>query len=111
MQRAKGDVVSFCQGGDFGHWIEARIPSAQTVSRYYYNVIVLDTGEEMGVWLRPAQVTETGHQEAWQLGRRQDFMRSPSSPPSRRVSLESVPRKEETPFQGLERSISSTYEY
>ena len=91
MQRAKGDVVSFCQGGDFGHWIEARIPSAQTVSRYYYNVIVLDTGEEMGVWLRPAQVTETGHQEAWQLGRRQDFMRSPSRPPSRRVSLESVP--------------------
>ena len=49
MQRAKGDVVSFCQGGDFGHWIEARIPSAQTVSRYYYNVIVLDTGEETTV--------------------------------------------------------------
>ena len=107
----KGDVVSFRQGGDFGHWIEARITSAQTGSRYYYNVIVLDTGEEMGVWLRPAQVTETGHQEAWQLGRRQDFMRSPSRPPSRRVSLESVPREEETPFQGLERSISSAYEH
>ena len=106
----KGDVVSFRQGGDFGHWIEARVTSAQTGTQFYYNVKVLETGEAMGVWLRPAQVTVTGHQEAWQLGRRQDFMRSPSRPPSRRASLEYVPREEETPFQGMERSISSTYE-
>ena len=106
----KGDIVSFREGGEFGHWIEARVTSARTGTQFYYNVKVLDTGEKLGVWLRPAQVTATGHQEAWQLGRRQDFMRSPSRPPSRRVSLEFLPREEETPFQGMERSISSNYE-
>ena len=106
----KGDIISFREGGEFGHWIEARVTSARTGTQFYYNVKVLDTGEKLGVWLRPAQVTATGHQEAWQLGRRQDFMRSPSRPPSRRVSLEFLPREEETPFQGMERSISSNYE-
>ena len=77
--------------------------------------MIMDTGEEMGVWLRPAQVTETGHQEAWQLGRRQDFNHAQSlKTPIQaviQVSLESVSREEETPFQGFERSISSNYEH
>ena len=105
----KGDVVSFQEGGVLGHWIEARVTSARTGTRYYYNVTVLDTGEQMGVWLRPAQATENGRQEAWQLGRRQDFMRSPPRPSSRRVSLESIPR--EVSFQDRDRSFSFSSAY
>ena len=71
-------------------------------NRFYYNVVTLDTDEEYGVWLKPPQVTETGHQEAWHLGSRQDFMRSPTRPPSRRVSFGSSARAEVT---GSDRSL------
>ena len=96
-QPKKGEVVSFREGGAVGHWIEARVISACTGrNRFYYNVVTLDTNEEYGVWLKPPQVTETGHQEAWHLGGRQDFMRSPTRPPSRRVSFGSSARAEVT---------------
>ena len=94
-QPRKGDVVSFREGGADGHWIEARVISACTGrNRFYYNVVTLDTAEEYGVWLKPPQITDTGHQEAWHLGGRQDFMRSPTRPPSRRVSFGSSAREE-----------------
>ena len=94
-QPRRGDVVSFREGGADGHWIEARVTSACTGrNRFYYNVVTLDTNEGYGVWLKPPQVTDTGHQEAWHLGGRQDFMRSPTRPPSRRVSFGSSAREE-----------------
>ena len=94
-QPTKGEIVSFREGGARGHWIEARVISACTGrNRFYYNVVTLDTAEEYGVWLKPPQVTATGHQEAWHLGGRQDFMRSPTRPPSRRVSFGSSAREE-----------------
>ena len=78
-----------------GHWVEARVTSACTGRwRYYYNVVAQDTGDKYGIWLKPPQITESGHQEAWHLGRRQDFMRSPVRPPSRRVSFGSMVRDE-----------------
>ena len=94
-QPRSGDIVSFREGGAEGHWVEAKVTSACTGRwRYYYNVVTQDTGERYGIWLKPPQITESGHQEAWHLGRRQDFMRSPVRPPSRRVSFGSMVRDE-----------------
>ena len=94
-QPRKGDIVSFREGGEEGHWVEAKITSACTGRwRYYYNVVTEDTGEKYGIWLKPPQITDSGNQEAWHLGRRQDFMRSPVRPPSRRVSFGSMVRSE-----------------
>ena len=94
-QPRRGDVVSFREGGEEGHWVEAKVTSACTGRwRYYYNVVTEDTGERYGIWLKPPQITTSGHQEAWHLGRRQDFMRSPVRPPSRRVSFGSIARDE-----------------
>ena len=93
-QPRRGDIVSFREGGEHGHWVEARITSACTGRhRYYYNAVT-DTGEKLGVWLKPIHITDSGHQEAWHLGPRLEFMRSPAKPPSRRVSLESLVREE-----------------
>ena len=77
-----------CRGG------VVTLITPQSTPAYYYNVVVEDTGEKYGVWLKPPQITDTGHQEAWHLGRRQDFMRSPVRPPSRRVSFGSMVRDE-----------------
>ena len=94
-QPRKGDIVSFREGGAEGHWVEAKVTSACTGRwRYYYNVVTQDTGEKYGIWLKPPQITDSGHQEAWHLGQRQDFMRSPVRPPSRRVSFGSMVRDE-----------------
>ena len=77
-QPRRGDIVSFREGGEHGHWVEARITSACTGRhRYYYNAVT-DTGEKLGVWLKPIHITDSGNQEAW----------------PRRVSLESLVREE-----------------
>ena len=110
-QPRKGDIITYHTNTAADVWAEARITSCSN-HKYYYNIVRLDTGEALGIYLLPAPATETGRQEAWTLGRRRENMRSAPAQISRQVSparleerdeeLFSPPQLDLTPDQFLE---------